>query len=712
MKQVILLLIGFTCFAVNAKDIKTWYRDLKDPPGATLEIYSKNKLLPVEFLKRMGLKDFKRYTIGAEGIKKNGKEEQYQTTVDEESGKLTLPYVVITGFYAPAAGKTNEVFNDPAFDVNGELHKYVGDGVLDYMGHVARLTMSHKKPDKILRFYEKLKKLSIPSITGENVCSAREDKEQKRIPYGLWRLGEAKRKKEIYLVEGESSALTLWYNGYPALAFGGATKWHDNYMDYFDGIDTINILLEADSGGKNLLTCLRKVSAESDEAYQKFAKKVNLVVLGQFGDISDLHTEVYQTLDGLEDKSRQKQFHDTLASYVAKGLPLTHPGFMQKDGTWQKISTYDPKFRKRFISGKTVTEDVGDGIISGKLKREPDIVYKTEEIIPSATLQDYARKKKLPVSELIRVGFGDGIFPHRFLGPVFGVTMDTYKLPEGKTSPEDKELDYYRYRISMDSAQSSANRFPPILFNPDGSIRDNQKKSIYGLEYLPTYEQVGTIYFVEGESDTLTMRHYGFPTIGIPGTLEWKDEWAEKLKNVDRIVVSVENDTGGDHFLEVLTNSPLADKLILIDFTSVGKDPSDLHVELMKDVDYNNLEAFFTSDEYKQQRETIEAQFRGYLSKVLLQGVYWRDVKKYFTSYAAWRESFDEDQEKIANSKHSERAKCQNVKEAICPTHQQVDEKYLPWPFVDFYNGLTKQPQKTYYDQNDNPRFIEAIIAQ
>ena len=68
--------------------------------------------------------------------------------------------------------------------------------------------------------------------------------------YGLNRLHDAKKGREVFLVEGESDAQTLWFYGYPALGLPGATNWRENRdAEHFDGIDRIYVVLEPDAGG-------------------------------------------------------------------------------------------------------------------------------------------------------------------------------------------------------------------------------------------------------------------------------------------------------------------------------------------------------------------------------------------------------------------------------------------------------------------------------
>ncbi|MCA9508518.1 MAG: hypothetical protein KC505_08865 [Myxococcales bacterium] len=747
--MTVMLIVGFES---SAKEIYQWYRDLNDRPGATLDEYSISKLLPKEFLIRMGLRDFGPFKLVADKLKANGKEKEWGTQVVQEVGqdgvsrtKLVLPNIVRTNFYMPAPGMEREVYSS-GFDNFDNPYPLTKLGVLKDMGYVARITMSHKKPDKILRFYEKLTSLNPPikNAYGRSVCRKNKSPvDQTKIPYGLWRLGQAFKQNRIFLVEGESTALTLWYHGYPALAFGGASKWHDNYMKYLKGIKDIYVLMEPDTGGKVLLDCMRNISIEDQPDYQDFAKRVKLVVLGGYGDASDLHLNIFRNqadpkdLSLLKNTQKEEQFKKILEKYIDEGVGLTDPGYFgankDKGLPPRKISApYNPSNRYKELKGKKYTEDVGEGILSGKPKANSKNkeVYTKYEIIPSATLQDYSRKKNISVSELIRQGFADGIFPHQKYGPIFGVKMNAYTLPAGSNNPDERRVDYFRFRTSMDSAQGSTDRFPNFLFNENGTLRESQKRIIYGLEYLPLYEALDSVYFVEGESDTLTMRHYGIAALAIPGTLEFSEKLVSPLKDVGKIIVVLEDDSGGEHGMHNLVNSSLADKILFIDFSTSGKDPSDMHTELTKDIKVD-LESFDNDDAYKSQREKIQSEFTNYLAEALRRSVYWRDIKGFFGQYMEKRQQFDKEQEAIRQAMSKQKmtadrdGKCDLGRvndfcdtadkndatiakicqpEPRCLTAQDFNMLFESWPHVDFYNAFTGKGIKNYFDENGEVR--------
>jgi hypothetical protein len=69
------------------------------------------------------------------------------------------------------------------------------------------------------------------------------------IPYGLWRLPEARKSPAMTLVEGASDAHTLWFYDIHALGLPGATSWREAWAPYLDGFETIYIVREPDAGG-------------------------------------------------------------------------------------------------------------------------------------------------------------------------------------------------------------------------------------------------------------------------------------------------------------------------------------------------------------------------------------------------------------------------------------------------------------------------------
>lgn len=69
------------------------------------------------------------------------------------------------------------------------------------------------------------------------------------VPYGLWRLAHARATGFVVLVEGESDAQTLWFHGIPALGLPGANTWRETWAAFLDGIPSVSIVVEPDSGG-------------------------------------------------------------------------------------------------------------------------------------------------------------------------------------------------------------------------------------------------------------------------------------------------------------------------------------------------------------------------------------------------------------------------------------------------------------------------------
>jgi hypothetical protein len=71
--------------------------------------------------------------------------------------------------------------------------------------------------------------------------------------YGLNRIGDARAAGYVVLVEGESDVHALLHHGIPAIGLPGATNWReDRDAKYFDGIETIYIVIEPDKGGDSV----------------------------------------------------------------------------------------------------------------------------------------------------------------------------------------------------------------------------------------------------------------------------------------------------------------------------------------------------------------------------------------------------------------------------------------------------------------------------
>lgn len=76
-------------------------------------------------------------------------------------------------------------------------------------------------------------------------------KGSKTILYGLWRLKDYLN-DYIVLVEGESDAQTLWYNGVQALGIPGAKNFKEEYTEILERFKTIYIQHEEDQRWRNI----------------------------------------------------------------------------------------------------------------------------------------------------------------------------------------------------------------------------------------------------------------------------------------------------------------------------------------------------------------------------------------------------------------------------------------------------------------------------
>ena len=125
-------------------------------------------------------------------------------------------------------------------------------------------------------------------------------KDDKARPYGLPRLGDARKAGRIVLCEGESDPQTLWCQEYPALGIPGADTWKDEWADYLEGIPIIYVVIEADKGGLTVREWLSRSSIRD---------RARLVDLGEHKDPSGLY---------LDDPER---FGERLEAALAAAIP-------------------------------------------------------------------------------------------------------------------------------------------------------------------------------------------------------------------------------------------------------------------------------------------------------------------------------------------------------------------------------------------------------
>jgi hypothetical protein len=171
---------------------------------------------------------------------------------------------------------------------------------------------------------------------------------------------------------------------------------------------------------------------------------------------------------------------------------------------------------------------------------------------PGLTVAAYAEAKRLPLGFLQGIGLTDmtyhGVPAVRI--PYFGHDGDTLAA---------------RFRIGM-----TGDRF---------RWKNGDKPCLFGLSRLEEARQAGYIILVEGESDCHTLKHHGFPAIGVPGAANWREgRDAKELDGIATIYVVIEPDQGGEAVKNWLGGSAISDRVKLIDLGAY-KDPSDLHMD-------------------------------------------------------------------------------------------------------------------------------------
>jgi putative DNA primase/helicase len=118
----------------------------------------------------------------------------------------------------------------------------------------------------------------------------------KPVPYGLWRLDEARKRgiEDLFVVEGESDTLTLWLYGEAVIGIPGADMWATLNAPYLAGFKRVFVVRENDGGGETFekggiarLTALEFDGAvaviEMERAEIKDPNELHLKMLGDAG---------------------------------------------------------------------------------------------------------------------------------------------------------------------------------------------------------------------------------------------------------------------------------------------------------------------------------------------------------------------------------------------------------------------------------------------
>ena len=195
------------------------------------------------------------------------------------------------------------------------------------------------------------------------------------------------------------------------------------------------------------------------------------------------------------------------------------------------VGTLGLKMADLFEQRNNAIRGGGGSHPSGKRK------YANTERAEGCTLADYAAAKRLPVAFLASLGVSE--IPNYNGHPAV-------RFPYLRVDGQEEV--YVRFRVSLDGS-------------PKVKTRRGDKHALYGLWRLEQARERGYVVVVEGESDTQTLWHHGFPGVGVPGASSWRSEWSEHLDGIDKVYVVVEPDEGGKTLWERMTASPIRERL-------------------------------------------------------------------------------------------------------------------------------------------------------
>jgi putative DNA primase/helicase len=107
------------------------------------------------------------------------------------------------------------------------------------------------------------------------------------VPYGLWRLDEARDAGYLVLVEGESDCWTLWHHGFPALGIPGADMTEKLKLEHVKDIPQLYVVREPDKGGDTFAAGIAKRLA----GWKTWQGEVYEIRLPGAKDPNDLHKQ-------------------------------------------------------------------------------------------------------------------------------------------------------------------------------------------------------------------------------------------------------------------------------------------------------------------------------------------------------------------------------------------------------------------------------------
>jgi predicted P-loop ATPase len=139
------------------------------------------------------------------------------------------------------------------------------------------------------------------------------------LPYGLWRLQDAKNAEYLTIVEGESDCWTLWFNNFPAIGMPGANTAKKLKPEYLHDIPKVYIIQENDHAGAEFSKGIsKKLSSIGYEG------SYYIVKMESAKDPNDLYKKspqefknIFQSLLGQSEQSNNHQ--DSIESSVLYG---------------------------------------------------------------------------------------------------------------------------------------------------------------------------------------------------------------------------------------------------------------------------------------------------------------------------------------------------------------------------------------------------------
>jgi hypothetical protein len=199
------------------------------------------------------------------------------------------------------------------------------------------------------------------------------------IPYGLWKLQEARTAKKIFLVEGESDSWTLWLYGYPALGIPGARMTNCLQAQHLREIETVYIVREPPSpkgdAGRSFVEGLRDRLAELGYKGEVFV--ISLQASHGLKDPNELHVKLF-------DEKRMKEFKGEFGKAIHAAAPLS----LKAPNAKEKLEDLQPLIEQAIADGDTTAlYDLAE-----RIARLGD----RDEAVVTTLIKQAVAQKKLP----------------------------------------------------------------------------------------------------------------------------------------------------------------------------------------------------------------------------------------------------------------------------------------------------------------------------